>query len=314
MLAGCGGSQPPIGAPGAMPQTTARSARAERGTSWMLPNAKNTDLLYATSGRTVVSVFTYPKMKLVGTLSGFEGANGACVGNAGDTFITNGDGSSILEFAHGGTAPINTLNDPGYTPFDCAIDPISGDLAVANFDGGVAIYKSAQGAPIMYSLMGVGAQFCGYDNEGNLFVDGYARYRAVALLELQRGSNQFENITVDFNHSTTIGAGPIQWDGQHLAMGYGEYNRSVIYQLSVSGSNATIVGSTTLEGPKLRIGIGWWIQDGEVLAPNAHHGDRGYSNIGFWHYPEGGKDERMFHFKGAEDDFIQNLAVSLAPH
>jgi hypothetical protein len=33
MLAGCGGSQPPIGAPGAMAQTSATAAHADRGTS-----------------------------------------------------------------------------------------------------------------------------------------------------------------------------------------------------------------------------------------------------------------------------------------
>jgi hypothetical protein len=35
LLAGCGGSQPPIGAPGAMPQTSALTMHAERGKSWM---------------------------------------------------------------------------------------------------------------------------------------------------------------------------------------------------------------------------------------------------------------------------------------
>ncbi len=33
MLAGCGGSKPPIGAPGAMPQTSAIATRSERGKS-----------------------------------------------------------------------------------------------------------------------------------------------------------------------------------------------------------------------------------------------------------------------------------------
>ena len=36
-LSGCGGSQPPIGAPGAMPQTSALATHAARGTSWMAP-------------------------------------------------------------------------------------------------------------------------------------------------------------------------------------------------------------------------------------------------------------------------------------
>src|SRR6202034_4074319 len=46
MLAGCGGSQPPTGAPGAMPQTSAMATHADRGKSWMLPEAKRKDLLY----------------------------------------------------------------------------------------------------------------------------------------------------------------------------------------------------------------------------------------------------------------------------
>ena len=46
MLTGCGGSQPPIGAPGAMPQTSAIATHADRGKSWMLPEAKSQDLLY----------------------------------------------------------------------------------------------------------------------------------------------------------------------------------------------------------------------------------------------------------------------------
>jgi phospholipase C len=36
-LAACGGSQPPIGAPGAMPQSRASATQADRGGSWMAP-------------------------------------------------------------------------------------------------------------------------------------------------------------------------------------------------------------------------------------------------------------------------------------
>jgi hypothetical protein len=45
MLAGRGGSQPPIGAPGAMPQAAAIASHADRGKSWMLPEAKSDNLL-----------------------------------------------------------------------------------------------------------------------------------------------------------------------------------------------------------------------------------------------------------------------------
>ena len=65
MLAGCGGSQPPIGTPGAMPQTSALATHADRGTSWMLPDAKSKDLLYV-GDIYDVTVYSYPQGKLEG--------------------------------------------------------------------------------------------------------------------------------------------------------------------------------------------------------------------------------------------------------
>jgi hypothetical protein len=245
MLAGCGGSQPPIDAPGAMPQTSAIATHAERGKSWILPEAKSEDLLYASSGRTIVSVFNYRTGKLVGTLSGFSGADGECVDKTGDVFITNTDESAVLEYSHGSTTPINTLSDPGYEPYGCSVDPTTGNLAVSNFDGGsVAVYSDAQGDPTVYSIPEVDVQFCGYDNSGNLFIDGLGHSFAFELFELPRGSGTVLNISLNQNPWP----GPIEWDGKHLALGYGGSNSNdvVIYQLSVSGSTATVVGSTSV--------------------------------------------------------------------
>jgi hypothetical protein len=45
ILAGCGGSQPPIATPGAMPLSRAIATHADRAGSWMLPEAKSKDLL-----------------------------------------------------------------------------------------------------------------------------------------------------------------------------------------------------------------------------------------------------------------------------
>ncbi len=59
LLAGCGESQSPIGAPGGMPQTSAIATHAERGKSWMLPEAKSEDLLYISTFNGV-TVYSYP--------------------------------------------------------------------------------------------------------------------------------------------------------------------------------------------------------------------------------------------------------------
>src|SRR5579871_5165470 len=62
LLAACGGSQPAIGAPGAMPKTAARGhSEAQKG-----------DLLYVTSTTDTyayVYMFSYPQGKLVGKIA-----------------------------------------------------------------------------------------------------------------------------------------------------------------------------------------------------------------------------------------------------
>ncbi len=65
LLAGCGGAQPPIGAPLPMPQSSAIVTHADRSGSWMLPEAKSEDLLYVANlanngfGTGTVGIYTY---------------------------------------------------------------------------------------------------------------------------------------------------------------------------------------------------------------------------------------------------------------
>ena len=70
MLSGCGGSQPPIGQPGAMPQTSAFATHADRGKSWMLPEANADDLLYVADEGVGIIVYSYgpSRLRYVGLL------------------------------------------------------------------------------------------------------------------------------------------------------------------------------------------------------------------------------------------------------
>src|ERR1700678_2677551 len=79
MLAGCGGSQPPIGASGAMPQSPAQQgfgvqrpaakAQQRNGASWLASEAKHRDLLYVPDyNYSVVGVYSYPDAKPLGDL------------------------------------------------------------------------------------------------------------------------------------------------------------------------------------------------------------------------------------------------------
>ena len=114
-LASCGGPQPPTATPGALSQSRAIVTRADRSRSWMLPEAKSDDLLYVTDTTMTVSnfgsalVLKDPEGKVVGTLTGFDYPLGDCVDAASDVWISSFDTGTIEEFAHGGTAPIATL-------------------------------------------------------------------------------------------------------------------------------------------------------------------------------------------------------------
>ena len=73
---------------------------------------------------------------------------GECSDSHGDVFITDAFGSNIQEFAHGGTTPIANLSDVGEEASGCAVDSVTGNLAVTNYyPGNVAIYKNAEGTP-----------------------------------------------------------------------------------------------------------------------------------------------------------------------
>jgi hypothetical protein len=72
LLAGCGRSQLPIGAPVAVPQGRAIAMHTGFHRSRMLPEAKAEDLMYTTNdGGQEVYAYSYPAGTLVGTLGGF---------------------------------------------------------------------------------------------------------------------------------------------------------------------------------------------------------------------------------------------------
>ena len=276
-LVGCGGSAPPVGALGPMPQTSAIATHADGGKSWMLPAAKREDLLYISdAANNTVTAYTYPRGRLVGTLGGFDFPYGQCVDKAGDVFITNTNASDILEYPHGSSSPIATIGDAGEHPAGCSVDPLNGDLAVnntytvSNEPGSISLYtygrRHGWSFPKIYRDSSFFYMyFCGYDNKGNLFVDGLTGYGgSFVFAELPAGRNGFTNIRLN---QSIQSPGGVQWDGAHVAVGdQGNGEGSVIYQFSVSGNKGKVVGSTPLNDSKDV--AQFWIQGRKVVGPD----------------------------------------------
>jgi hypothetical protein len=299
MLPGCGGSPPPIGAPGVMPQSRTIATHADRSGSWMLPEARGRDLLYISKpfypGPRDVYVFTYPRAKLVGLLAGLGQPEGECADKSGNVFITSPSasyGSAVYEYAHGSTNPIATLDSPYLGATGCSVDPASERLAISGGGSGGRIvsifaYEPKRGwrFPKTYSVSGMTeGSFCGYDNEGNLFVDGITEGGSFELAELPKGASAFTIITLNQNINAP---GQVEWDGKHLAVGDAGVSPSIIYQFSISGSSGAEVGSTTLTGSKMV--EQFWIQGKAVIGPDFSPSGTG---VGFWPYPGGGNPDR----------------------
>ncbi len=285
LLGGCSAAQLPITAP----TTVMQSGVATRQRSWMAPGAKKLDLLYISDYETNdVYAYSYPQGKLLGVLAGilenFVLPTGLCSDGAGNVFVPDSANSTVLEYAHGSTKLAKTLIDANELPYSCAVDGTTGNLVVVNLEsasgaGGVSIYSRAHGLPQIYHYGFLYKwDFAAYDHEGNLFVD--ASYdlpsEALALVEMRRGKNTFDTITLD----QTFGApGGVAWDGTHLAVG--DAQSSTIYRFVISGNYGTEVGATQLRRAR---GVAQFaVNEKSIVAADFH--DR---NVSFWRYPAGG--------------------------
>jgi hypothetical protein len=289
LLAGCGGSAVSP-APG---DTTAAGMTTQGARSWMLPEAKGEELLYAdSSGASVHNVyaFSYPAGKLVGTISepGAAYQQGLCSDAKGDVYVTTLSntyyGGAVYEYAHGGTKPVRILDEGGVWPWGCAVDATSGNLAVASINlasqaSWVEVYQRAKGAPAnYYDNEIINYNFVGYDAKGNLFVDGSGPGSSVEFGELRKGSGTLANVDLDKSIDC---CGQVQWDGKHITIE--DEQAAAIYRLSFSGSTGTVVGTTRLKRWNDG-GAQSWIQSNVVLQANGTSA----TEIGSWPYPRGG--------------------------
>lgn len=293
MLTSCGGEQ--------------MQSRVDPATrSWMEPDAYKHTLIYA-GGDQASYVFTFPAGKLVGTIA--ETSFGTCSDSNGDVFFTQV--KSIVEYPHGGSAPIATFAVAG-SAYSCSVDPRTGNLAAVVFcfsecGDEVVILRAPGHPPKTYQVPGLKSLlYCAYDDEGDLFVDGYNGAR-FGLWELPKGVGAFTNVKL--KQKIDFGA-QIQWDGEDLAVE--TRIEPAIDRVQISGTTGKIVGTTSLSGVGDRATQSW-ISGGKIAVPTAP-GSKRAVNILFWHYPAGGNPTNAFqNFIGGGHQMIDGVTFSLAP-
>lgn len=283
----------------ATPVGAAVSVPAHANThSWMRAGTTTRNLLYVADFDNEVTVYDYKSRKLVGILTGFSRPMGECADAAGDVYITDSSAKQIVEYAHGGTQPIETLSDAPDTPYTCSVDPTTGDLAVANDngtkkEGNIAIWTRGSGTPVTYtdsklfSLAG-----CAYDSTGALLVtngSGYSTSGSFAWLP--PGGKKLIDINIPGPSSGWKWyVSGILWDGKFFVL-----DDDDLYRISLIHGQAYYIGETPITNSYSGHTAGqFWIynhgpnsQGTQVVG--SHDEESYFSVVEFWRYPSGGK-------------------------
>ncbi len=154
------------------------------------------------------------------------------------------------------------------------------------------------------------AQLCAYDGSGDLFIsNGLEFSEQKQLAELPKGASQFTEITVP----STVGkeGGLLGWDGEYMTWEETTAKKGAIYRLSISGSQAAIVGKTSLRVPAQKVQWGT-LYDGDFIAPYSIRGGNGVY-VGYWPYPAGGNPQKNVVSGRNKRLELSMSAVSVAP-
>jgi hypothetical protein len=274
VLAGCGGSQPPFGAQGAIKYTHAVPEIQPQSSYLYVWEVNSTD----------VAVVAYPAFKIVRRL---KATGSLCTDpRTGNLYVNNGN--YIAEYAPGGSSQIGSTGLPyGYSGQGCAVDPTTGDVAIVGLKwqtspkvAAVLVYSSLNESPVSYTDSNVASfDFAGFDDKGNLFIDD-----ATSLTELPNGSSTFVPIQLSQHHL----GGTVQWDGEYITVET-PHPHMMIYRVAIQGSTGKIVGTTKVGVRRNRFDLPLysWIYGGVVIAPAGNQ--KFNKDIGVWSYPDGGK-------------------------
>jgi len=168
LLAACGGSQPPIGVPGAMPQSVEGSLRY----------AHSGPLLYVTNDGDQHDVTVYPagakNPSPIETISSdLEQPVGICLDGEGTLYVVDVDGW-VAEYPAGKTKPSRLITKGMEEPGRCAIDS-KGNLWVTNI-GGVNITEYLKGSATPHSVITKGMvspRGIAIDRSGAMYASNY---------------------------------------------------------------------------------------------------------------------------------------------
>ncbi len=327
MLAGCGGSPPPIGAMGANLQTHALARQL---------SSSGQPLLYAfgSYGSGNGKILDYPSGNMVSEFVPKPSAfAGTCSDSEGNVYLGGSDETSsdpaISEYGYGTTTPseyaVVTSQSYGVVR-GCSTDPTTGDIAaLIQSDGpesAVAVFApQLQGIPQIYADSSMDRLWsASYDGSGNLFLLGFAGPHddELRFAELFKGGTSFEAISLSLgSHLPKRQAWDIrwavQWDGQYITID-GAYSpkpsgkpktwKQAIYRLKISGSAATVAQTIFLKQPEFEFFAMYSITPTLNSIVETDHAIREFD------YPAG---KRIDELKLGGPSYVSTIAIPPSP-
>jgi WD40 repeat protein len=268
LLSGCGAPQ---------------SANPSVATTLQASSPSRGDFVYfAGAFGTQVYIYSFPGGKRVGTLNGFKNTAGLCSDSSGNVWVIDAVSrrrSAIFEYAHGGYKRIASLRvDKGADA--CAVDPSSGDLAVATSDASVAVWTNGQGSPTLFSTAKFfkRAQTIAYDGLGNLYVRSFVGGEPAAWLP--KGDSALQEFSI-------AQLGSYGWDGQYFVVGPKDGGTGPLTRYKLSDGSGAVVGKVSVKlcapgyaPPRFAI-------LGSKLALSCGLDET--NSLNYYHYPKGGK-------------------------
>lgn len=286
LLAGCGGSQPPTGAPVTKSQTSGMDSVLP---FWRHLSSAGGQLQYVTGAYLgSLEEFDYPKSdspihyRRLGHKSYAE-----CTKGSQTFWVVEETSHQVVEFDAGRKfgKPIKTLTVPGAPssiPWDCSVDPTTGNLEVSLLGASsVVIFTNAGGSGQVISDKLGGTGWSAYDAQGDLFVEGSISQK-FALVELPKGQAEFQEISLPRTITGLSGLSccTIRWDGTYLA--WMAPAGGIVYRLSISGNQAYLEGTITLSRATYCSWFWIWAEAGVLFCGTGGH----YVNV--YDYPAGG--------------------------
>jgi hypothetical protein len=261
-----------------------------------------------------VSIFN-PKGKQLAQITGLVNPQALAIDAKGNLYVANTGGSEILVYAPPYKKAPKTISDSGQYPVGISVLNNGEFIAVSNIfttssgPGSVTLYKNGKQTANVTSSTFAKAYFCGFDANGNLYVDGLDSNASPVVGEIVKATKGGKTISNLTTGNTIVFPGDINVTAKgEIAIGdqgNGAGSSVYTYKAPKKGSLGTPVATTALTGTGDDVTFALTSTDKDLWIADALN-----LNSAEYAYPKGGSAITSFSVSGASE--LIGVAVSPA--